>query len=197
MKVFPQPNKSEEECSRFYAQFDNISSVNTIWQHVNRLRGKEDHHVMIYVPSSHQDQYSYLNNLGYHYRKPPTGQEKCSIRVRYGAQNLYLQYKPLNSKYWSTVQSPDLPAAKFRDNTDTSSSFSPPVGRQRLCSKRGRSNSSSPQHRSRKVSKTDENIAKDSPKNTKLGTDIDEVFDKESSNDLDTQQPHLNSKFTT
>ena len=70
VKAFTQPNKTDEECLRIYAQFDNMNSVNTIWQHVNRLGTKPDNHVMIYVPSTHQEQFAHLNTLGYPYRKP-------------------------------------------------------------------------------------------------------------------------------
>ena len=109
VRVFTQPNKAEQDCLRLYAQFDNMTTVNLIWQHVNRLKGKPDHHVMIYVPASHQEQYSHLNTLGYPYRKPQHGMEKCSTRVRYGRDSLYLQFKPRSGNSWTTINAPNLP----------------------------------------------------------------------------------------
>jgi hypothetical protein len=155
VKAFTQPNKTDDECLRIYAQFDNMNSVNTIWQHVNRLGTKPDNHVMIYVPSTHQEQFAHLNTLGYPYRKPPTGLEKCSIRVRYGANNLYLQFKPISSNHWTTVNAPNLPPPKLRNEN---SSFSPPSGRQRQSHPdptQKRPASSSPDHKSPKMSRTD------------------------------------------
>ena len=53
VKVFVQPNTANQKCIRLYAQFVNISSINMIWQNVNRLHAMPDCHVMIYVPSTH------------------------------------------------------------------------------------------------------------------------------------------------
>ena len=108
---------------------------------------------MIYVPSTYQDQYSYLNSVGYPYRKPQSGQEKCAIRVRYGNTNLYLQYRPLSGTYWTTVNTPNLPPPRFRSEMPSSS---PPTGRQRTCQSQKRAASSSPLNKAPKMSRSDE-----------------------------------------
>ena len=152
VKVFKQPNNAKQ--IRLYAQFDSISSINIIWQNVSRLHAMPDRHVMIYVPSTHQDQYSYLNNLGYPYRKPQQGQVKCSTRVKYGTNNLYLQYRPLGSPYWTTVDAPSLAPASLRTNAP---SLSPPTGRQRNCHlQKKRAASASPPNKTPKMSCTEE-----------------------------------------
>ena len=155
VKVFVQPNTVNQKGIRLYAQFDNISSINMIWQNVNRLHAMPDHHVMIYVPSTHQDQYSYLNNIGYPYRKPQQGQVKCSTRVKYGTNDLYLQYRPLGCPYWTTVNAPNLPPANLRNNIPSLSP--PPIGRQRNCQQtQKRAASTSPQNKTPKMSRTEE-----------------------------------------
>ena len=151
VKVFFQPNVPEENCSRLYAQFDSLSTITTIFQHVYLLRGKMDHHVMNFIPSTHQEQFSYLNRLGFPYRNPRPGQEKCSTRVLYGADNLYLQYKPQSANSWRTVPAPDLPPARLRGNRET---ISPPAGRQRSYQPNKRAASKSPPNNAPKFART-------------------------------------------
>ena len=157
VKVFIQPNTTNQKPLRLYAQFDNISSINLIWQNVSRLHALPDRHVMIYVPSTHQDQFSHLNNLGYPYRKPQQGQTKCSTRVKYGTDNLYLQYKPIGGVYWTTVNAPNLPPANLRSIIPSLSP--PPTGRQRNCQTQKRAASTSPPNKTPKMSRTDDQSA--------------------------------------
>ena len=174
MKVFFQPNVPEENCSRLYAQFDSLSTITTIFQHVYLLRGKRDHHVMNFIPSTHQEQFSYLNRLGFPYRNPGTGQEKCSTRVLYGADNLYLQYKPLSANSWKTVPAPDLPPARLRGNRDA---ISPPAGRQRSFQPNKRAASNSPPNNAPKIAKTvsedDDVVAEDDAVDNNAAVNVD------------------------
>ena len=151
VKVFTQHGKTDQECVRLYAQFDDSSIINLIFNHVSRLQTKE-HRVVLYVPYTHQDQQTHLNNIAYPYRYPPPGQEKSKTRLKYGGNNLYLQFKPLSCNYWTTVHVPDLPPSKLR--SDPGISASPPVGRQRDSNTNKRAASSSPQQKTPKVSRT-------------------------------------------
>ena len=109
---------------------------------------------MPYIPGTHQDQFKHLNDLGHPYRNPPLGVEKCSTRVMFGDNRLFLQFRPLSSYYWTTVHAPDLPPAQFRSTP----SSSPPTERQRNppIETAKRMASCSPEHKSPKMSRTEE-----------------------------------------
>ena len=72
----------------------------------------------------------------------------------FGDNRLFLQFRPLSSYYWTTVHAPDLPPAQFR----SAPSSSPPTGRQRNppSETSKRMASCSPEHKSPKMSRTEE-----------------------------------------
>ena len=80
VKVFTQAGKPDDDINRFYAQFGSQSTVSLIWRHVTQLSRKKDHHVMIYVPNAFQSQLSYLDQLAYPLRNPPSG-ELCMVFI--------------------------------------------------------------------------------------------------------------------
>ena len=182
VKAFPQHTKTENDCIRLYAQFTDLSLITHIYNHVSRLRTKEQK-VVMYVPSTHIDQGIYLDNIAYTYRYPHVGQEKSRTRVKYGRNNLYLQFKPLSSSYWTTVSISDseLPPGKLR--SDPVVSYSPPAGRQRDFQNNKRAASTSPQQKDPKVSRTSvgrENIEI----SEKSDTNTDNTLDTASSEDF-------------
>ena len=147
--VFTYPLNSNQ-FHRIYAQFDELSSVNIVWKHIKNLSGKPDHHVHLYVPDTHADQFGYLNSLAYTYRNPGDGKPKCATRIKYGAYNLFLQYRPYGTSYWFTAEAPLLPKPRAppRITTDVSPSFRP-----RTNSKRKSPDSSPPLQATPKVAR--------------------------------------------
>ena len=193
VKVFMQPSKTEKDCIRLYAQFDTLATVGTIWQHVIKLRGKPDHQVMMYVPSTHQDQFQYLNSVAYKYRNPAEGMEKSSTRIKYGHENLFLQHKPKWSATWNTVKTPDLPPPSLRSGP----TLSPPTGRQRDClPPPKRVATSPPEHRTHKQSRTD--LIKPAEDGLDIAADDNnEVFEDARSKEPVSANPSLNSSVPT
>ena len=149
VKVFPQAGIAEEKCNRLYAQFKHQHIISTVYNHVSLLRTKE-HRVVLYAPHTHQEQLRYLGDLANKYRNPvDKSAEKVRTRIKYGLHDLYLQIKPLNSSYWTTVDTPDLPPIQPSSQANQSVSVTPPAGRQRDEQPGKRAASTSPEAQSK------------------------------------------------
>ena len=132
-RVFPPAKPPASGWSTLYAEFPDNASADLIHQYVrNLLPGKN---VSIYVPHSLHPRYSAIGDLAHEYRN---GTIKHKTKIRYGASDFVLMVKPKNSNTpWSYVPLDGLPPlqlSKFDGNPSTS----PPPGRTRITSKRGR-----------------------------------------------------------
>ena len=109
VKVFPQAGVDRSENRRYYAQFTDPTSIPTVYSRVSNLRSNQ-HKVVFYAPYSHQNQLSFLGSVAYKCRYPQHPDEvKCKTRIRFGSTDLYLQIKPTNRNFWTTVDVPNLP----------------------------------------------------------------------------------------
>jgi hypothetical protein len=133
-RVFPPAKPSSAGWSTLYAEFQDIASAELIQQYVrNLLHGKT---VSIYVPHSLHPRYSAIGNIAHEYRN---GEIKHKTKIKYGTSDFVLVIKPKNSNTpWSYVSLNTLPPLEL-SSFDGNPSSSPPPGRTRLFSKRGRS----------------------------------------------------------
>ena len=133
-RVFPPAKPSSAGWSTLYAEFQDIASAELIQQYVrNLLHGKT---VSIYVPHSLHPRYSAIGNIAHEYRN---GEIKHKTKIKYGTSDFVLVIKPKNSNTpWSYVSLNTLPPLEL-SSFDGNPSSSPPPGRTRLSSKRGRS----------------------------------------------------------
>ena len=133
-RVFPPAKPSPSGWSTLYAEFQDIASAELIQQYVsNLLPGKT---VSIYVPRSLHPRYSAIENMAFEYRN---GEIKHKTKIRYGTNDFVLVVKPKNTNCpWSYVPLNTLPPLEL-SRFDGNSPSSPPPGRSRLSSKRGRS----------------------------------------------------------
>jgi hypothetical protein len=132
-RVFPPAKPPPSGWSTLYAEFPDTASADLIHQYVrNLLPGKN---VSIYVPHSLHPRYSAIGDLSHEYRN---GTIKHKTKIRYGASDFVLMVKPKNSNTpWSYVPLDGLPPLQL-SSFDGNPSTSPPPGRTRITSKRGR-----------------------------------------------------------
>ena len=134
-RVFP-PAKQPTGWSTLYAEFQDLSSAELIQQYVRHLLpGKQ---VSIYVPHSLQPRLRAVENIAHSYRN---GGIKHKTKIRYGTSDFVLQVKPrFENIPWTYVSLAVLPPLQLSP-FDGNPSSSPPPGRMRTTSKRGRAES--------------------------------------------------------
>ena len=132
-RVFP-PARQPDGWKTLYAEFQDISTANLINQYVLNLQpGKT---VSIYVPHCLFPRFSAIRDIEHSYRN---GEIKHKTRIKYGTSDFVLLVKPRDKVApWSYVSLDSLPPIQLSLIDTNSSSSSPPPGRIRLNSKRGR-----------------------------------------------------------
>ena len=131
-RIFPPANQPTG-WNTLYAEFQNFSCSELIQQYVtNLLPGKQ---VSMYVPHSLQPRLKAIGNIAHSYRN---GEVKHKTKIKYGTSDFVLLVKPRYQNVpWTYISLADLPPLQLSPYEGKPSS-SPPPGRTRITSKRGR-----------------------------------------------------------
>ena len=147
VRVFP-PAKPDWDI--LYAEFDSLSTVNTVYRFTRFLR-HSSLKVIMYVPHMFYDQFNHLSNIAHKYRMPPSSHK---TRIKFGTENLYLQVKAPGGHAWQVVQVRNLPPlASHNPPAVIDLSPSPAPGRVRESGNKRAASSSPPSLRSVKAAK--------------------------------------------
>ena len=155
VKVFP-PASQPNGWNMLFAEFSISSEIDLINQYVrNLLPGKN---MSIFVPNSLMPRYHADRNLDFSYRN---GSVKHKTKIKYGVSDFVLLIKPRDQNVpWSYASMESLPPLQLSAFTP-STSTSPPPGRTRINSKRGRPESPNAPSNPHQRRKTDQASAEE------------------------------------
>ena len=132
------PAKEKENPTFLYVTFKNILSVMKVYEKTRLMR--KESRILNYIPWQFQDRLRAISAIDFEIRQNKVYQ----TRIKMGPKGLELNKKVRGSSRWEKVILPkDLPPVNLSEQPPALITDSPPPGRPRLSSKRGRESSGS------------------------------------------------------
>ena len=155
---------TKREQDRLYVQFVNSEEVSKIFLHVKKISNPEVK-IMPYIPPSFSKRFRRMGDVAHSLRHSSM---PVKTSIRWGKNDLVLQQKKPDSRFWETVLIPDLPLVELNPLPPASNpSSSPAPGLKRKKRKRsshGNSSPDKPETKTRKNENADTSEEKDTPK---------------------------------